>query len=171
MPEQWIIRVEDKEYGPADLPMLREWKQEGRVLAQNAARPANVDEAFSGESSAWVTAAEIPGLFDVERATASVPHAPAPAPQSHSFGHIVAQTFRIYRRGFFQFLYLTLLVALPSICAQLSGSAVDTSSGVNPDLRTAVAALFTLCMLLLSLAAWPIFIAGIQILNAELDRK
>jgi len=36
------------------------------------------------------------------------------------------------------------------------------------DLRTLIAAVFTFGMLLLSLAAWPVFIAGIQILTAEL---
>src|SRR2546423_14955726 len=58
MPEQWIIRVEGKEYGPADLPTLHEWKSEGRVLPTNPARGADVD--------LWKTAGEIPGLFHVE---------------------------------------------------------------------------------------------------------
>ena len=173
MPPEWIIRVGEKDYGPANLEMLREWKREGRVIAQNPARPADVDAAAvagSAEEALWTTAAKIPGLFDGEALVeASVLRSPRrPSRQHRSLGQILAETFRIYGKGFFQFFYLTLLVALPSICAQLSSSAVDTSSSVNPDLRSAVAAAFTLCMFLLSLAAWPIFIAGIQILTAEL---
>jgi hypothetical protein len=39
---------------------------------------------------------------------------------------------------------------------------------MEADLRTLAVAAFSFCMLLLSLAAWPVFIAGIQILTAEL---
>src|SRR5713101_2193252 len=56
MTEQWIVRVQGKEYGPADIETLREWKTEGRLLAGNEARRADVD--------LWTTAADIPGLFD-----------------------------------------------------------------------------------------------------------
>src|SRR6266571_9141646 len=58
MPEQWIIRVEGKEYGPADLATLREWKADGRVLPTNPARRVDVD--------LWKTAGDIPGLFRLE---------------------------------------------------------------------------------------------------------
>ncbi|HET9801021.1 MAG TPA: DUF4339 domain-containing protein, partial [Chthoniobacterales bacterium] len=58
MAEQWIIRVQGKEYGPADLPTLQEWKSEGRVLPTNPARQADFDF--------WKTAGEIPGLFHAE---------------------------------------------------------------------------------------------------------
>jgi hypothetical protein len=30
MADEWIIRVAGKEYGPADLATLHEWKAEGR---------------------------------------------------------------------------------------------------------------------------------------------
>src|SRR5438876_4994527 len=45
MADQWIIRVQGKEYGPADLATLREWKADGRVLPANPARQADVNEA------------------------------------------------------------------------------------------------------------------------------
>ena len=32
MAEAWFIRVEGKEYGPADVETLHEWRAEGRVL-------------------------------------------------------------------------------------------------------------------------------------------
>jgi len=158
MEEQWIVRILGKEYGPADLETLHEWKREGRVIRQNPAR--RVDD-----SDIWITAAEIPELFEPIQLETSPPE----LPQVHrSLGQVLGETFRIYGKGFFQFFYLTLLVALPSVCGQLSGSALDSSSAVNPDLRTAVAAAFTVCMYLLSVAALPIYIAGIQILTAEL---
>jgi hypothetical protein len=173
MPEQWIVRVQDKEYGPADLETLREWRDEGRLLPANQARPVDVD--------LWTKAAEIPGLFRSADIAAAEPGlspsngsaagrlAQVPLqPHRRSFAQILTETLRIYRKGFFQFLYLTLLVALPSICAQLSGAALGVSPEMNADLRTLIAAMFTFCMFLLSLAAGPAFIAGIQIVTAEI---
>jgi hypothetical protein len=180
MEDQWIIRILGKEYGPADLETLHEWKREGRVIPQNPARRVDdsdpADAADSAEEALWITAAEIPELFDPEPdadsevVSAGVGLGPQPKMlKGHrSLGQILGDTFKIYWKGFFQFFYLTLLVALPLVCGQLSSSALDTSSTVNPDLRTAVAAAFTVCMYLLYLAALPIFIAGIQILTAEL---
>jgi hypothetical protein len=157
MAEEWIVRVRGKEYGPVDVETLQEWRDEGRVLTSNEARRADAD--------LWITAAEIPGLFE------PVPAASVPAEipfRRRNFAQILAETWRIYRKGFFQFFCLTLLVALPSLCAQLSGSALGASPNINVDLRTLIAAVFTFGMLLLSLAAWPVFINGIQILTAEL---
>src|SRR5436309_15854920 len=57
MSEEWIVRVQGTEYGPANIETLREWKAEGRLLPVNEARQADVD--------LWTTAAEIPGLFSV----------------------------------------------------------------------------------------------------------
>jgi hypothetical protein len=167
MAEAWFIRVEGKEYGPADVETLREWRTEGRVLPTNQARPAGVD--------LWITAAEIPGLFEppplaIDGAGASLTGGGlggASLQQQRSFGHVLADTLRIYGRGFFQYLFLTLLVALPSLCAQLSGSALRPTSSENPDIGTAIAGLFAFAMFVLSLVAWPIFIAGIQIVTAE----
>ena len=58
MPEQWIIQVEGREYGPADLDTLCEWKADGRVLPANPAREVDGD--------LWKTAGDVPGLFPVE---------------------------------------------------------------------------------------------------------
>ena len=55
--DEWIVRVQGTEYGPANIETLREWKAEGRLLPVNEARRADVD--------LWTTAAEIPGLFSV----------------------------------------------------------------------------------------------------------
>jgi GYF domain 2 len=158
MPEQWIVEVEGKEYGPANLETLREWKAEGRVLPANAARRTDLD--------AWATAAEIPGLFETRPLPIIAPAAPV---FSRSVAKICADTFRIYRKGFFQFSALTLLVFLPSLCAHLTSLGLDASSAADVDLRKRLAEGFTFCMHLLTLALLPIYISGIQVATAELE--
>jgi hypothetical protein len=166
MAQQWIIRVQGKEYGPVDVETLREWKTEGRVLPENEARRANAD--------AWVTAADIPGLFGAEGLVPSRPRLRQPPLQERrSFGQILSETLRIYRKGFPQFLGLVLIVAAPSICAQLANSSLAASPNMELDFRTFIVAAFGFGMVLFGLAMWPVFIAGIQILTAELtaDRE
>jgi hypothetical protein len=162
MPEEWIVRVQGQEYGPADIETLREWKADGRLLPGNEARRADVD--------LWTTAAEIPGLFDVAAPVAASTGRPAPPPLQprRGFAQILAETFRIYRKGFLQFLGLALVVAVPSIAAQLTSATSGASPNVEPDFRTLIAAAFGLCMTVLTMVLWPIYIASIQILSAEI---
>jgi len=126
MAEQWIIRVGGKEYGPADLATLREWKTDGRVLPTNPARRVDVDSAavaVSAKEAPWKTAGDIPGLFQVEPppVQASVEANASPARTMSRAGasgriaadtaatttskppsrNILVETFRIYFRGFF----------------------------------------------------------------------
>ena len=157
MPEQWIIRVADREYGPATLEILREWKEDGRVLSTNQARRA--------DENVWLTAAEIPGLFQPVPPPPVQSETVSPQPPIHS---IWKETFRIYGRGFFQFLCLALLVIVPAICGQLTSAALETSENVDVDFRGLLAAGFAFCMFMLSLLLWPVYVAGIQILTAEL---
>src|SRR5437879_7073979 len=179
MAEQWIIRVQGKEYGPADLATLREWKADGRVLPANPARQADVNEAH------WKRAGDVPRLFQVEP-----PPVQGPARNQRSAAYtqgsgepkeisdqksksrppildIFAETFRIDFRGFFPFFCLSLLSIIPIVCAELTSRFIDTAPGVNVDLRSLVAVAFGLCMLVLRLVLIPIYIAGIQILTAE----
>jgi hypothetical protein len=162
MTEQWIVRVQGKEFGPADIETLREWKAEGRLLPGNEARRADVD--------LWNTAAEIPGLFDVVAPAAASGWQPAPPPlqSRRGFAQIVAEAFKIYRKGFLQFLGLALVVAVPSIAAQLTSATSGASPNAEPDFRTLIAAAFSLCMTVLTMVLWPIYIASIQILSAEI---
>jgi hypothetical protein len=159
MPEEWIVQVEGREYGPVELQILREWKEEGRVLPTNQARQAGVD--------IWIRASQIPGLFDpvAEPGDASV----APPAQPGSSRKILRETFRIYGRGFFQFFGLALLVIVPSLCAQLTDTALETSQTMDTDLRSLLQVGFEFCMGFLFLALWPIYLSGIQILTAELE--
>ena len=163
--EEWIVRVQGTEYGPANIETLREWKAEGRLLPSNEARRADVD--------LWTTAAEIPGLFNVETLAAASDRRLAQPPLQiprRSFTQILTETLQIYRKGFFQFLGLTLLVLLPSICSQLTTAFVKPPAGSNIDVLSVLAAGFAFLMFILSIVMWPVYIAGIQILTAEIVR-
>ncbi|PYJ09506.1 MAG: hypothetical protein DME93_12760 [Verrucomicrobia bacterium] len=160
--EEWIVRVQGKDYGPADIDTLLEWKKEGRLLPQNEARTTSAD--------LWSTAAAIPGLFDVgmlAAASARVEIQP-PLQTQHSFGQILAETFQIYRKGFFQFLGLTLVVLLPSVCSQLTTALIQTQQASGGDLRVLAGGSFAFLMFVLSIAMWPVYVAGIQILTVEI---
>ena len=173
MAEEWIVRVQGKEYGPADIDTLLEWKKEGRLLPQNEARPANADPtavADSAKEVLWSTAAAIPGLFDagmLAAASARVEIQP-PLQTQHSFGQILAETFQIYRKGFFQFLGLTLVVLLPSVCSQLTTALIQTAQALGGDLRVLAGGSFAFLMFVFSMAMWPVYVAGIQILTVEI---
>ncbi|HEX4697297.1 MAG TPA: hypothetical protein VH254_06455 [Candidatus Udaeobacter sp.] len=162
--DEWIVRVQGAEYGPANIETLREWKAEGRLLPVNEARRADVD--------LWTTAAEIPGLFSVPPAVLSTGAFTQPPVQlsRRSFAEILTETVQIYRKGFFQFLGLTLLVLLPSICSQLTIAFVKQPESTNVDMFSVLAAGFAFLMFILSIVMWPIYIAGIQILTAEIVR-
>jgi hypothetical protein len=161
MAKEWIVRVQGKEYGPANIDTLLEWKKEGRLIPENEARIASAD--------LWSTAATIPGLFDVEAVVPAAGRPPEAAlPVSRrSFGQILTATFQIYRKGFFQFLGLTMLVLLPSVCSQLVSALLQTARGSEGDLRVLAAGAFAFLMFVLSIAMKPIYIAGIQILAVE----
>jgi uncharacterized protein DUF4339 len=175
MADQWIILVEGKEYGPADLTTLQEWKTEGRILPNNAARRADVDR--------WETAADIPDLFQIEQPPIQ---RGVTAPASSVTGqesainnrkampttrNILTETLQIYFRGFFQFLALTLLILVPSLCSQFSGAMIQSAPNLNVDFRTLMTAAFSVCMFVLTLVLWPVYVAGIQILSVELTAR
>jgi len=162
--DEWIVRVQGAEYGPANIDTLREWKSEGRLLPINEARRAGVD--------LWTTAAEIPGLFSMPPAVPSTGDFTQPPIQvsRRSFAEILTETLQIYRKGFFQFLGLTLLVLLPSICSQLTTAFVKPSQSTNVDILSVLGAGFAFLMFILSIVMWPVYISGIQILTAEIVR-
>jgi hypothetical protein len=160
MPEQWFVRVGERDYGPADLETLREWKREGRLLSTNFVRRT--------DTNVWTTAADIPDLFN-ELLGAAV-HEPQLSPtlqQSRSFVQLMAKTLRIYGAGLFQFAGLALLTVLPSVCGQLAAAFIHARPNVNVDLSSLIAAAFGFCMLVLTIVLWPIYIAAIQIITAE----
>ena len=167
--EEWILRVDGREYGPANIETLREWKAEGRVLPANEARRADAE--------LWSLAAEIPGLFNVEalptvivpRLIHSTSSGQAPSPlRPRGFGEILTGTSRIYATGFLQFFSLTLLVVLPSVCAQLTAIWMQTGRASDADPRVLAAGGFAFLMFIFSMAMWPVYVAGIQIITTEI---
>ncbi len=167
--DEWIVRVAGREYGPATVATLREWKAEGRVIPENEARRPGAE--------LWTLAAEIPGLFagdplatvppsQVDRSISAKEFVPALA--NRGFGQILAETLRIYARGFFQFVPLTLLVVLPSVCGQLIALWTQSVQTSNADLRVVAAGGFAFLMFVFSLVMWPIYISGIQIFTGEI---
>jgi hypothetical protein len=162
--EEWMVRVQGTEYGPANIETLREWKAEGRLLPSNEARQADID--------LWTTAADIPGLFSMPPAVPPTGDFTQPPIQvsRRSFAEILTETLQIYRKGFLQFLGLTLLVLLPSICSQLTTAFVKPPAVSSVDVLSVLAAGFAFLMFILSIVMWPVYIAGIQILTAEIVR-
>jgi len=156
MSEEWFIRVDGKEYGPADLATLREWKTEGRVLPANDVRRA--------ETGTWIKADAIPGLFEAPRPAAEITEPLRSTPVSARA--LLPETFVIFTRGFFKYLGLTLLLLGPSLCMQLVAALTDSQSRAEPSVRTLVAVAFVGCMFFLRLVLIPIYITGIQILTA-----
>ena len=153
MADEWFVRVQGKDYGPVDLDTLREWKREGRLIADNELREAD------GEN--WVKAETLFATLT------EVPASSAPPPsylRPRTFAQIIGETFRIYRKGWLTFFVLALIVAIPSTVAQvcfpfLHFAQPEPASPIALTAATvATAFLFTL---------WPIFVAGIQIASAD----
>jgi len=162
--DEWIVRVQGAEYGPANMETLREWKAEGRLLPSNEARQADIE--------LWTTAAEIPGLFSMPPPVPSTGDSTQPPIQvsRRSFAEILTETLQIYRKGFLQFLALTLLMLLPSIASQLTTAFVKPPQGANVDILSVLSGGFAFLMFILSIVMWPVYIAGIQILTVEIVR-
>jgi hypothetical protein len=87
--------------------------------------------------------------------------------ERRSFAQILAETLRVYRKGFVQFFSLAVLAVLPSVFGQLANARLQTAPSTNVDLRSVAAGAFGVCMMLLTMLFWPIYVAGIQILTAE----
>lgn len=149
-----MVRVQGKEYGPVELEELRAWKEDGRLIRENEVREPG--------SERWIPAGELPELFADESVPPPLP--PALVRQT-TLGELVARTWQIYRARFGQFLGLSALVIVPSVCLQLSG--VAAAGGSELDLRNALAGLFNLLMVAASFVAWPFYIGGLQILTSE----
>lgn len=148
MNEQWILRVNDREYGPVELATLREWQREGRVIATNEIRRA--------DSAEWQLAGAVPELFPPRALPVDA------AVRRRTWSEIVRETFRIYARGFPQFILLALLTAVPSFFLQeIVPFTMPTVDNPTPTMPTVPPAALALTLLLIVL--WPISAAGMQL--------
>jgi hypothetical protein len=157
MSDEWFIRVEGKEYGPATLETLLEWKAEGRLIPQNEVRRAE---------DSWRSAAEVAELFG---------SAPPPLPtedellyRRRTFGEVITESWRIYARGFLQFFALALLIAIPSLGFKLSLAYVHYPPSGVVSVTTRIAGAVAVIMFAIILAMWPIFLAGLQFATQEI---
>ena len=161
MPEEWFVRVLGKEYGPVDLETLREWQTDGHLIATNELRRATETE--------WVQAGTLlPELF--------APPAPPPPPEPiavqlerrRSFGQILADTCRLYARGFLTFVGLSALVGVPTLGFWVSLAFTNLRADAPLSGSGRIAAALAIIMGVLILVTKPLFIAGLQFATAEL---
>jgi hypothetical protein len=162
MPEQWIVRVEGREYGPVDEDELRDWRKEGRLIRSNEVRRVG-DER-------WIPAGELPEIFSDE------PAEPAAEPpdlvvRRRSWSEIFRETIRLYRGGFWRFLAFGLLTAVPMFVMQWNFPRVpfpDLLSG--EPMPTVTIPPISWFMLLLVILLWPISAAGFQFVADDVLR-
>ncbi|MDQ6622550.1 MAG: DUF4339 domain-containing protein [Verrucomicrobiota bacterium] len=157
MPDEWFVRVQEKEYGPVDLETLLEWKADERLIPQNEVR--------HGEEAGWLPAAQFPELFASEPIGSAQPERLF---RRRGFGQIIAESLRIYGRGFPQFFALALLVAIPSLALNLGWAFVDFREGEPMNAATRAASIVIAISLTALLLTWPIFVGGLQFATVEL---
>jgi hypothetical protein len=158
MVEQWIVRVEDREYGPVGVEELREWRREGRLIRENEIRAEGSEQ--------WIRAGELPEIFSDEVT-------PPPIPTSlvrHrlTLGAIFVKSWQIYRAGFWRFLLLSLLVAVPAFFLQLSAPFLEIPKAGAPITSAVASGGVAFVMLVVLIVAWPVSLAGMQLLSADL---
>jgi hypothetical protein len=157
MPDEWMVRVQGKEYGPVDFETLREWQLDGRLIPENEVR--------KNRDTTWIKAGTIgdlfPGVSDLADSTVR-------QIRKRTLGEILIETFRIYRNGFVPFFCLALLVGIPSLLLKVSLAYVNFSGNATPSRMAVTASAIAVVMFTVVLATWPIFLAGIQIATADL---
>jgi hypothetical protein len=158
MADEWMVRVQGKEYGPVDVETLREWQLEGRLIRTNEVRRPQDEH--------WIAAEQIVELFSDAQQTEDPL---ALHFRRRTLAEIVFESFRIYRRGFIQFFVISLLVSVPSFFLQWALSYVSIQTAAAPGAQAQTATMCALAILVVWLTAWPVFIVGIQIATADLD--
>ncbi|MCA1658666.1 MAG: DUF4339 domain-containing protein, partial [Verrucomicrobiaceae bacterium] len=121
MPEQWMVRVDGKEYGPVDEDELREWRAEGRLIRTNEVRRVNEER--------WIPAGELVEIFADDEPSALPPDLIV---RRRTWRQIFRETIRIYREAFLRFMLFGLLTAVPMFVLQWTFPKIpfpDLSSG------------------------------------------
>jgi hypothetical protein len=153
MSDEWMVRVQGREYGPVDTEALREWKAEGRLIATNEIRRVSEER--------WFRAIELPEIFAPE----PLDEPPDLIVRRRSWREIVSETIRLYRRGFWRFMIFGLLTAIPMYVLQSAFPRIalpDLASGQAPSIPSVTVPPICYLMLLVLLFAWPVSTAGFQ---------
>jgi hypothetical protein len=164
MPEQWMVRVEGKEYGPVDEDDLREWRAEGRLIRQNEVRRV-------GEET-WFPAGDLPEIFG-EEPPEQESEPPDLIVRMRTGPELCRETIRIYRSGFSRFLLFGLLTAVPMFVLQWHFPRVTLPNLAGGSTATAPAvAIPPICwlMLLLVILLWPVSTAAFQFVADDILR-
>jgi hypothetical protein len=156
MADQWMVRVDGKEYGPVDEDDLRDWKDEGRLIRQNEVRRVGEDR--------WFPAGELPEVFGEDQ-----PAQPSEPPdliaRRRTWPEIFRETIRIYRGGFWRFMLFGLLTAVPMFVLQWYFPKIplpDLSSGSIETMPAMTVPSICWLMFALVILVWPISTAGFQ---------
>lgn len=151
MPEQWMVRVEGREYGPVDEEELRDWRKEGRLIPQNEVRRVGDEH--------WISAGELVEIF-VDEAPAEPPDLIA---RRRTWRDIFCESVRIYRGGFWRFLFFGLLTAVPMFVMQWYLPRVPLPNVLSGEpMPTVTVPPICWIMFLLVILLWPISTAGFQ---------
>ncbi|PYJ11937.1 MAG: hypothetical protein DMF06_01175 [Verrucomicrobia bacterium] len=154
MGDEWIVRVEGKEYGPVDTDELREWKREGRLIPTNELRRVGDEH--------WVSAGEVPEVFADDKPPAEPPDLIV---RRRTWPEIFRDTIRIYRGAFWRFMFFGLLTAVPMFVMQWHFPKValpDLSSGSIESMPAVTVPPICWIMFLLVILLWPVSTAGFQ---------
>jgi hypothetical protein len=165
--EEWIVRVEGKEYGPVDTDVLREWKREGRLIPTNELRRV--------EDQHWTQAGQLSDIFvDSDPTPVPPPLPPADFERARTWREILAETFRIYRSGFMPLILFGLLTSVPMFMIQLTFPKIplpDFTAGVPATIPTPQVPPVSWLMVLLFLLVWPVSTAGFQFVADDILRR
>jgi hypothetical protein len=164
MAEQWMVRVEGKEYGPVDEDDLREWKAEGRLIRQNEVCRVGDDR--------WFPAGELPEIFGDDQ-PAQVSEPPDLIVRRRTWPEIFRETIRIYRGGFWRFMLFGLLTAVPMFVLQWNFPRVplpDLTSGSLEAMPAVTVPPICWLMLALVILVWPVSTAGFQFVADDVLR-
>lgn len=165
MMEEWIVRVEGREYGPVDTDALREWRREGRLIPANELRRVGDEH--------WISAGELPEVFEETEPAAVPPPPPRDYARSRTWPQIFAETIRIYRSGFARFMIFGLITSVPMFVLQWTFPRIpmqDLFSGSASALATPNLPPISVAMFVLLLLVWPISAAGFQIVADDILR-
>lgn len=166
MDEDWIVRVDGREYGPVKSDILREWRLEGRLIPTNEIRRVGDEH--------WIQASELAEIFtETESAPTEPPPLPAPLEdyeKPRTWREILAETFRIYRSGFWRLMLFGLLTSVPLFILQskirLPSLTTSSPSAMTMPALPPIAQV----MLVLVILVWPISAVSFQFVADDIVR-
>jgi hypothetical protein len=154
-----MVRVEGREYGPVDADELLDWKTEGRLIPVNEVRRVG-DER-------WFPAGELPEIFG-EQTPAEPPDLVV---RRRSGREVIRETVRIYRVGFWRFMLVGLLTAIPMYVLQSAFPRIplpDLASGAAPTMPSVTLPPICYIMVVLLLFTWPVSTAAFQYVGNDI---